>query len=70
SLKGAARSLWVADLIYHRTTAFLREAHICRLTALNGLGMLLHQGALAFEKWTGVRAPLKVMRQSILEHLN
>lgn len=70
SLKGAARSLWAADLIYHRSTAFLREAQNRRLAALNGLGMLLHQGALAFEKWTGLSAPLKVMRQSILEHLN
>jgi shikimate dehydrogenase len=29
---------------------------------LGGLGMLVHQGALAFERWTGRPAPIKVMR--------
>jgi shikimate dehydrogenase len=30
----------------------------------NGLGMLVHQGAKAFEIWTGKPAPLAVMRQA------
>jgi shikimate 5-dehydrogenase len=27
--------------------------------------MLLHQGTLAFELWTGKRAPLETMRQAL-----
>jgi shikimate dehydrogenase len=34
----------------------------------NGLGMLLHQGALAFEIWFNRPAPLEVMRQALLAH--
>jgi len=32
---------------------------------VNGLGMLLHQGAVAFELWTGVSPPLEVMRRAL-----
>ena len=35
----------------------------------NGLGMLLHQGALAFERWTGLPAPREVMRTTLLASL-
>jgi shikimate dehydrogenase len=35
----------------------------------NGLGMLLHQGALAFERWTGLPAPREVMRTALLAAL-
>ena len=31
----------------------------------DGRGMLVHQGAVAFERWTGVPAPLKVMRRAL-----
>ncbi|HVM32564.1 MAG TPA: shikimate dehydrogenase [bacterium] len=65
SLAKAPGSLWVADLIYHRSTAFLREAKRRGLPGIGGAGMLLYQGALAFEKWTGRKAPLAVMRQAL-----
>jgi shikimate dehydrogenase len=65
SLKNAPRSIWAADLIYHHSTAFLKEAKRQKLDAIGGLGMLLYQGALAFEKWTGRRAPVKVMRSAL-----
>lgn len=50
----------VYDLIY-RPTALLRAAEARGLRALDGLGMLVHQGALAWEAWTGQPAPLDVM---------
>jgi shikimate dehydrogenase len=31
----------------------------------DGLGMLLHQGARAFELWTGMKAPVEVMRKAL-----
>jgi len=32
---------------------------------IGGLGMLLHQGARAFELWTGQKPPLNVMRTAL-----
>lgn len=50
------------DLVYApRTTPFLEAAARRGLCAYNGLGMLARQGALAFEVWLGVRAPLYTM---------
>ncbi len=69
SLKAAASSAWAVDLIYHRQTEFLTEAKVRRLPTLDGREMLLQQGALSFEKWTGRKAPLKVMRGVLLGRL-
>ncbi len=69
SLKGARKETLVIDLIYHRETNFLKEAHRRRLPNLSGIGMLLHQGALSFECWTGEKAPLTVMHKVLMNHL-
>ena len=69
SLKAARPSTLAVELIYHRETTFLKEARERRLTHLGGLGMLLHQGALSFERWSGKKAPLKVMRKVLLHSL-
>ncbi|MBM4242450.1 MAG: shikimate dehydrogenase [Deltaproteobacteria bacterium] len=54
------------DLVYTaRVTPFLAAAHRARRRGVNGLGMLLHQGAVAFELWTGVSPPLEVMRRAL-----
>ncbi|MDR1440031.1 MAG: shikimate dehydrogenase [Clostridiales bacterium] len=48
----------VADLIYSpRETCFLRKARLSGALAMNGLGMLLCQAALAFELFTGISVP-------------
>lgn len=49
------------DLIYGRDTDFLLRARRAGRPTLDGLGMLLHQGAAAFSLWTGQSAPLDVM---------
>jgi shikimate 5-dehydrogenase len=41
-----------------RETRFMVEARNAGARAENGLGMLLHQAALAFERWTGQAAPM------------
>ncbi len=56
----------VYDLIY-RPTALLRAARARNLRAIDGLGMLIHQGALSWEAWTGQAAPLDVMWQAAQE---
>jgi shikimate dehydrogenase len=56
----------VSDLIYRPAeTPLLRiaKSHGCR--AANGLGMLVRQGALAFERWTGTPAPVQAMRDAV-----
>ncbi len=56
----------VSDMIYHPTqTRLLCQARILGLRAINGLSMLLHQGALAFTLWTGQPAPLEIMRATL-----
>lgn len=56
----------VCDLIY-KDTPLLRASAGKGCKTLNGLGMLLHQGVLAFEIWTGVRPPVDVMRSAIIK---
>ena len=54
--------LAVVDLIYGRSTALLRAAAGAGCRTQDGLGMLVRQGALAFELGTGTPAPLAAMR--------
>jgi shikimate dehydrogenase len=52
----------VVDIVYApEETALLRGARTRGLPVLGGLPMLIHQGALAFELWTGVPAPVETM---------
>ena len=54
---------WAYDLIYNPSeTHFLKSAKQAGWKTLNGLEMLLHQGARSFELWTGKPAPIDVMR--------
>jgi len=56
----------VCDLVYKPPeTSFLKAARRAGARAVNGLGMLLYQGALAFEMWTGVPAPVSVMQEAL-----
>jgi shikimate dehydrogenase len=57
----------VYDTIYvgHRTP-LLRAADEAGARGENGLPMLLHQGALAFEKWFGGDAPIEAMRRGLM----
>ncbi len=58
------------DLIYHRPmTGFLKAGRKKGHRVLGGLGMLLHQGAKAFEYWTGKKAPVELMRKALAEKL-
>ncbi|MDR1060009.1 MAG: shikimate dehydrogenase [Clostridiales bacterium] len=53
-----------ADLIYSpRETPFLRRARMAGATAINGLGMLICQAALAFELFTGISVPEGLLKR-------
>lgn len=58
------------DLVYNPLdTLFLRRARDAGISTIDGLGMFVHQGAFAFEKWTGRQAPVEVMRQACMQEL-
>lgn len=58
------------DLIYTpRPTHFLRQASERGMKAIDGLEMLVEQGAAALELWLGCPAPVEVMRRSLLDRL-
>ena len=53
----------VVDLVYgDRETALIRAARDAGAVTLDGLEILVRQGALSFSRWTGTPAPLDVMR--------
>jgi shikimate dehydrogenase len=56
-----APHLFVVDLIYGKTP-LLQMAEQRGAQTQDGLEMLVQQGALAFEAWTGLAAPIDVMR--------
>jgi shikimate dehydrogenase len=53
------------ELVYGKRTKFLTIAKQKGYKTQNGLAMLLHQGARAFELWTGQRAPVSVMKNAL-----
>jgi shikimate dehydrogenase len=60
--------LLVCDVIPNPPhTAFLRAVEAVGARTLDGLGMLVYQGAIAFQMWTGVEASIPVMRRALEE---
>lgn len=61
---------FVYDLVYNPAdTRLARQARAAGLRAATGLGMLIEQGALAFELWTGQTAPRRLMREAAQKKL-
>ena len=54
----------VYDLQTH-DDAFQMEARFQGARVSNGLSMLIHQGALSFERWFGIKPDISVMRQAL-----
>ena len=50
-------------------TGFMRAAQAAGARAENGLGMLVHQAALSFERWTGRTPPLDVMFGAVADRI-
>lgn len=55
----------VCDLIYKKTR-LLQEADKKGCRTIDGIGMLLWQGVLAFELWTSVPPPVDIMKNALL----
>lgn len=55
----------LVDLIYNPpVTRLMATAQAAGARTVGGLGMLVRQGALAFERWTGIAPPLPVMLEA------
>ena len=62
--------LVVYDIVYNPIKTRLRqEAEAAGATVISGLDMLVWQGALAFEKWTGQKAPVALMKKEAIKRL-
>jgi shikimate dehydrogenase len=65
-LAGVGSGQVVADVVYRPGgTPWLAAAAARGARPVDGLGMLLHQGAAAFEQWTGRTPPVEVMREAL-----
>ncbi len=70
SLQGISEQALVVDIIFNPSqTAFLQDSMKQGCRTLNGLGMLLYQGALAWEFWLGGQAPVEAMQLALKEQL-
>ena len=62
--------LTVMDIVYSPIeTTLAKEAKKVGARVINGVDMLIHQGAASFEIWTERKAPLEVMRKAALNKL-
>jgi shikimate dehydrogenase len=60
----------VYDLVYNPPeTALLKAAKARGAKRFSGLGMLLYQGVVAFEIWTGRKAPVQIMKHALLRQM-
>ena len=60
--------LIIFDIVYNPIkTRLLREAEAAGGQTISGLDMLVWQGAMAFEKWTGKAAPLELMKEEVVK---
>jgi len=64
------KELLIYDVIYNPLkTKLIKLAESRGLVAINGINMLLRQGARSFELWTKKRAPLEIMRKALKEKI-
>ncbi|HEY3361445.1 MAG TPA: shikimate dehydrogenase [Methanosarcina sp.] len=62
--------LTVFDIVYNPLeTRLLREAKASGAKTVNGVSMLVYQGAEAFRLWTGAEPPVELMKKTVLEAL-
>jgi shikimate dehydrogenase len=60
----------VCDVIHTPMTPFLKEAQDRGAKIVDGLGMLVYQGAIGFKLWTGLDAPVEAMHKALSKAFN
>ena len=62
--------LVVVDIIYNPLeTKLYKMAKINGCKVLNGIEMLIHQGAASFELWTGIEMPIEIVREKVYKSI-
>ncbi len=60
----------VMDIVYHPLeTKLIKAARDAGCTVVDGVAMFVHQGAIQFECWTGQKAPIQLMKRTVLDAL-
>ena len=63
--------LIVVDIVYNPLkTPLLQEAEKIGCLIIDGVGMLIHQGAIAFKLFTGLEAPIEIMKRAVYNKLH
>jgi len=66
-----ARDVMIYDLVYNpHETKLVRDARSQGLSATTGLGMLIEQAAIAFERWTGHTPSREIMHAAVEQSLS
>ena len=60
----------VMDIVYNPLrTKLIKDAENAGCNVIDGLSMFVNQGAAQFELFTGLRAPVDLMRQTVITHI-
>jgi shikimate dehydrogenase len=69
-LRGARPGMLVCDVVFNPPeTRLIQAARQRGLPVLDGLAMLVYQGVIGFELWTGQKAPESVMKDALRQAL-
>jgi len=64
------KGMVVMDIVYNPLkTRLLAEAKMAGCITIDGVSMFVHQGAFQFELWTGIKAPVDVMKNAVMNAL-
>jgi shikimate dehydrogenase len=68
--KDLNNTMVVMDIVYNPLkTRFLKAAETIGCRIIDGVSMFVYQGAFQFELWTGMKAPVEVMKKAVLSAL-
>lgn len=63
-------SMTVMDIVYNPLkTRLLKEAEAIGCNIVDGVSMFVYQGVAQFEMWTGLKAPVDLMRKTVINAL-
>ncbi|MFH1976196.1 MAG: shikimate dehydrogenase [Pseudomonadota bacterium] len=64
------KGMVVMDIVYNPLkTRLLSEAEKAGCITVDGVSMFVHQGVFQFELWTGIKAPVEIMKKAVLDAL-
>ncbi|HPC30017.1 MAG TPA: shikimate dehydrogenase [bacterium] len=63
--KNLSENIFVYDIVYNRKTNLIETSLKRGIRCLDGLSMLIFQGAVSFTLWTGIDAPVEIMKKAI-----